>query len=1124
MYTNFLRRPAARGAYSRAKPHVPRAGPRLQQRRALPMLQLLADRFLRDSGRWFDLATGLPVTIRRAVAGSRSQQFEWNDVCAAMSRLRHPLLNPLLDYGLVASHETFEAYAVTPALRTDAVRASRAATHVARFLRSHAIALTREVADVAIRGVESGGRPGRPFGVALQPRKIADVLADLLEGGGAGPVAVTVSGSPGSGLSTLRDAFARSARIAGYVPVNVRSARRWPQLQHLAAGRHVCVISEDPPAGEARTAACWLARLGAASARRHLQVTFVRSPDPVAGSLRLDALGVAAMTGMVYVDPDFGPTAAELFDAARASDGWPGRFLASLGAESFDRIRPPAFAAHEASVPYSVTTSPAPPPSVQARAGRMASALERAERRAVDLARAGRHASAARLLARAMRLLEARGATTQAARCALRAAWIARSRGDAGDARCLIDRARGFTDDPEIQIAASIAVGTLRADDGQYVEAEAALRGAIAGAKALDRVDLARRAVLGLGRALLWNERMGEALAALEGLSDPAVPDISCEALALAGRIHAAGGDVAAALGASSQAVQRSAVVQDLRLQAAAHRAMALALAMAGDAGGAAAHAHSGLRAAQLAHLPLTALRLRAVLLRALSSGGTDRAAAQRLRESLAKAVRARALPAVVRAQVDAACDAHDRGDCARTRGDGRRDAAAIVAELVDTAQRAADDSAALGRVLEVVCERLETPSAVLLAGPNGSRVLAQYGRPWRERSLSGRRALETGLRVGVDRAIQPPEAAEPVKYAGNTIAAVACRWTAGSPVDGAAAALYLGAAALALSTHAQMLLDVREPPPHAAWGDLLGDSPAAVSLREAVQRAARAPFPVLIEGESGSGKELVARAIHRLGARRDRRFCAINCAAITDELVEAELFGHARGAFTGAATERPGLFEEADGGSLFLDEIGELSVRAQAKLLRVLQDGEVRRVGENLPRRVDVRLIAATNRRLEQEVEAGRFRADLRFRLDVVRIAVPALRDRVADIAVLAARFWQDASARVGSRATLGPDALAALSRYDWPGNVRELQNAIAWIAVHAPRRGRVGASLLPARVAASAPLSSGTFEAAREDFERRFVRAALAQTGGHRAAAARALGLSRQGLAKMLKRLGIE
>ena len=254
-----------------------------------------------------------------------------------------------------------------------------------------------------------------------------------------------------------------------------------------------------------------------------------------------------------------------------------------------------------------------------------------------------------------------------------------------------------------------------------------------------------------------------------------------------------------------------------------------------------------------------------------------------------------------------------------------------------------------------------------------------------------------------------------------------------------------------------------------------------------------------------------------------DRRFCPLNCAALTDELVEAELFGHARGAFTGAAVERAGLFEEAHGGTLFLDEVGELSGRAQAKLLRVLQEGEVRRVGENFARRADARIVAATNRRLEDEVAAGRFRADLRFRLDVVRLTVPPLRDRPGDIPVLAVHFWTSASQSVGSHATLTGDTIAALARYDWPGNVRELQNVIAWIAVHSPRRGRVGPSSLPAHVAqATAPVAC-TFEAARTEFERRFIRAALAGTNGQRAKAAEALGLSRQGLAKIIRRLGI-
>ena len=234
--------------------------------------------------------------------------------------------------------------------------------------------------------------------------------------------------------------------------------------------------------------------------------------------------------------------------------------------------------------------------------------------------------------------------------------------------------------------------------------------------------------------------------------------------------------------------------------------------------------------------------------------------------------------------------------------------------------------------------------------------------------------------------------------------------------------------------------------------------------VRAAVEAASRVPFTVLVEGESGSGKELVAREIHRLGSRRLRSFCAVNCAALTDDLCEAELFGHARGAFTGAVGDRAGLFEEADGGTLFLDEVSELSPRAQAKLLRAIQEGEIRRLGETRSRRVDVRLVAATNRPLADAVAAGAFRADLRYRLDVVHITLPSLRERPDDVPLLAQHFWERATERVGSHARLAPETLAALARYDWPGNVRELQNALAALSVYAPRHGVVRVSALPA------------------------------------------------------------
>ena len=244
----------------------------------------------------------------------------------------------------------------------------------------------------------------------------------------------------------------------------------------------------------------------------------------------------------------------------------------------------------------------------------------------------------------------------------------------------------------------------------------------------------------------------------------------------------------------------------------------------------------------------------------------------------------------------------------------------------------------------------------------------------------------------------------------------------------------------------------------------------------------------------------------------------------MTDDLLEAELFGHARGAYTGAVGERPGLFEDADGGTLVLDEVRELSARAQAKLLRALQEGEVRRVGENLTRSVDVRVLALTNRPLPDEVAAGRFRRDLFYRLAVIRVMVPALRDRVEDIPLLANHFWAQAVARTGSRATLASATVAALSRYDWPGNVRELQNVMTALAVSAGRRGSVGPGSLPAVIAAPGAAPGATLGQARRAFELRFVRAALAQAGGHRGRAARSLGLSRQGFAKVLARLGVE
>jgi two-component system response regulator AtoC len=305
---------------------------------------------------------------------------------------------------------------------------------------------------------------------------------------------------------------------------------------------------------------------------------------------------------------------------------------------------------------------------------------------------------------------------------------------------------------------------------------------------------------------------------------------------------------------------------------------------------------------------------------------------------------------------------------------------------------------------------------------------------------------------------------------------------------------------------------------------ELVGNSQAMQDVRQAVLRAAGSPFPVLIEGESGAGKELVARAVHAAGPRRGRRFCALNCAALTDDLVEAELFGHTRGAFTGAVAERVGMFEEAQGGTLFLDEVAELSARVQAKLLRTIQEGEVRRLGESHVRKVDARIVAATNRPLAGQVSEQRFRADLRYRLDVLRIVIPPLRDRLEDIPPLVRHLWSTLAARTGSRAVLSPSALTALGAYDWPGNVRELQNVLASVMVASPPKGVIGAACLPSHITRTTAIAArATLAEARRAFEMHYVRAALARAGGRPSAAARELGVSRQGLTKLLSRLKV-
>ena len=296
-------------------------------------------------------------------------------------------------------------------------------------------------------------------------------------------------------------------------------------------------------------------------------------------------------------------------------------------------------------------------------------------------------------------------------------------------------------------------------------------------------------------------------------------------------------------------------------------------------------------------------------------------------------------------------------------------------------------------------------------------------------------------------------------------------------------------------------------------------------ALARLVARVAPKDITVLITGESGTGKERVAEALVRASPRAEKPFVRFNCAALSPELAEAELFGHARGAFTGAVRSRPGLFGEADGGTILLDEVGELAASSQAKLLRVLQEGEVRPVGEEKSRKVDVRVLAATHRDLEAEVKAGRFREDLFYRLNVVRLHVPPLRDRPDDVTLLARHFLNRFAARFGVEGLRVPQALLdRLRAHTWPGNVRELENSLESLVALSPPEG-LDLSLLPFGRGEVAPAEEGPLSLKQrvEAYERGLVYEALKAALGNRSEAARRLGVSRVTLHDKLKKYGL-
>jgi DNA-binding NtrC family response regulator len=311
---------------------------------------------------------------------------------------------------------------------------------------------------------------------------------------------------------------------------------------------------------------------------------------------------------------------------------------------------------------------------------------------------------------------------------------------------------------------------------------------------------------------------------------------------------------------------------------------------------------------------------------------------------------------------------------------------------------------------------------------------------------------------------------------------------------------------------------------------NLIGSGPAMRQVFETIRKVAETDLTVLVRGESGTGKELVAQALHQRSPRRSRPFVAVNCAAISRELVESELFGHERGAFTGADARRTGRFEAADGGTIFLDEIGDMAPETQAKVLRVLQERCFERVGGTRPVPVDVRVVAATHRDLEAEVERERFREDLYYRLKVVEIEIPPLRERLEDIPALVGRFLEQLAERLGREPKpIRPDALAVLARHCWPGNVRELLNAVEQAAVLAGgdaieasdlRLPRTKVGTPGASPGADLPFADAKRQAV-DRFERDYLLAALRRHGGNISRTAAAIGMVRQSLQQKIREL---
>jgi len=1137
-------------------------------------MQLVADRFaVDDRGRAYDLASGTRIAIAATSSGGVSEQLRWNARCGWLNTLQHRAIASLVDYGLIGECSRFEAFDCGGIRRGAADEARSVHARATRFLRGNG----RSVQSFAHDSVHSrsdgravwlpdansgyeGEDPTPPtalslgdYGLRPVERPAVVALAEMFRVDGARPRVAALWGPPGSGKRFVARALARVARMNGLVPVAATLLES--PIAPLWLGRSLFVIA----AAEDR--AGWRLFLGSTvrSARPHVLLIVSDQEQRFVDGVGLRPVGADALLASVVPAIVGTPNEPAARRAAERARGLPGRFAtllhpgliiatrcesASVREGFVAAEQPMTYGGDEEAVwlehgkPRPLSTWPAP--------GELAGLRRRAD---AALARigAGRHAPGTRDLRQVIGGFARRGAWLDAAGNAHALAAALLRRGRVRDAQVAIDLANDYAtragSDEAIGELAVLA-GHAWIDLGRLDEAEAVLAAAAATARVARDPTRVAAASLALARALYWRGRYTDADAALRQIEDPQPRALQVRRSMLWSRVAVGVHDYSRAVSIAAAARQSAEDTHDGVLVAAAACTAAFAHLAVADWAAVERDVAASIVAARSAHDPLRVIRAR--LLRAecerrqgrLSAARVELAHLRRIASTTPPVVRARwqaaaAVVAAPAAEAETIIPRHVASsmlgalplyvaDAVGTGARGRREHAFVdqLIAILHVCQTAEEESALLRELCERVRSQLHAAAIAMIATASGPRVLASDGS--RLAPDIALRAATASVVLGPQRCDDGVEAAAPVVYGGVVLGALCARWTLGSTYDTSGASSILAAAATAAAPIVSAAIAKREHV--AALGSgLIGTTAAMNDLRRSVERAAAAPFPVLIDGESGSGKELVARAIHHGSGRRHKTFCTLNCAALPDDLVESELFGHSRGSFTGAVADRAGVFEEADGGTLFLDEVGELSPRAQAKLLRVLQEGELRRVGETASRRIDVRVVAATNRSLSQEVESGRFRLDLLYRLDVVHIAVPPLRDRREDIPLLAEHFWRDAAARVGSRATLAAATVVALARYGWPGNVRELQNVLAALAVRSPKRGVVPASALPPAFGVHESAETWRLDAARRTFEERFVRAALVRTGGHRGRAAAELGVTRQGLTKLMTRLGI-